>query len=254
MCWQTQSEAQPQMYRKQGERPMKTEVRFVISNPIAFTSEENYVHLGIKTCIVGGKLVALETVAEHDVAAGHDGIISKAWSAIASLLTLIEFGHGLPVNIGEVHTHAIEPASEVSMGLGFVKVGATLPREVPMPPAQLVATLSEKTRLQLNWYLLGRNSPSVIEQIKDYYKVLEQQKQMTAKSAPRYPPPEEARLLRNAVSHPEPESAKSYLRKNIGSSRIDPKNEAHIRFLESKVSLLQSEAQRVLDGKVPKWW
>jgi hypothetical protein len=123
-----------------------------------------------------------------------------------------------------------------------------------MPPATLVATLSEATRQQLNWFLLGQNSVSVIERIKDYYKVLEQQERVTAKNASQYRPPKEAKLLRNAVTHPEPKSAKSYLLKSIGSSRIDPKNEAHIRFLEGKVSLLQSEAQRILDGKVPKWW
>ncbi len=235
---------------------MKTEVKLVISNPIPCTCEEDYSHLGIEVSLVEGKLAALKTVVEHDIGAGHADIISKARSATASLLSLIELGHGCPANIEEVHTHAVEPASEVSIGLGFVKVAATLVRQIPMPPANLVANLGESTRLQLNWYLHGQNGSSAIERIKNYYNVLEEEKRLTKKSATPYEPPADARFLRNAVSHPDLNDPKvvDYLQKNLGASKIDPKNEAHIRFLEGQVLFLQSEAQRVLDGKVPKWW
>jgi len=49
---------------------MKTEVKFPISNPIAFTTEVSYEHLGVTTCIEAGKLAALKTVVEHDITAG----------------------------------------------------------------------------------------------------------------------------------------------------------------------------------------
>jgi hypothetical protein len=235
---------------------MKTEVKFVVSDPIAFTSEEDYSHLGIEIFIIDGKLVALQTVVEHDAAGGHDEIIAKARSRITPLLTLIEFGHGLPANIGAVLTHTLEPVSEVSIGLGFVRAEATLVRPVPMPPAELVAGLTEVTRLQIEWYLVGRNSPFAIERIKNYYKVLELEEQLTPKLVPPYHPPPEAMNLRNAVSHPQPDNRKvvSYLQKNLRSSKIDPKNKEHLSFLEQKATYLHSLAQCVLDAKVPKWW
>jgi hypothetical protein len=235
---------------------VKTEVTFSILNPIAFSSEESYSDLGIEISILDGKLVAFQTAVEHEVGDGHDEIVSKARSVVIPLLTLIEYGYGLPVNIGGVQTHTIEPASEVSVGLGFIKVGMALARRVPMPPAEILANLTEVTRLQMDWYLLGQNSPSVTERIQNFYKVLEQEKRLTAKGISPYLPPAEATYLRHAVSHPELNDPKvvSYLHGNVGSSKIDPKNELHIRFLERKLPLLQLEAQRVLDAKVPKWW
>lgn len=235
---------------------MRTEVRFAVSNPIPFTNVEDYSHLGIEISDVEGKLIALTTVVEHDIGAGRDEIMFKARAAITSLLTLIEFGYGLPVNLGQVQTRAIEPASEGSIGLGFVKVEVALARRVPMPPAETVADLSDATRLQLGWYLLGQNSPTVFERIKNYYKVLEQEKRLSVKNVFLYQPPDEMEYLRDVVSHPEfgnPDIL-DYLRKHIGSSHIDPQNEEHIRFLERKMPLLQLEAQRILETKLPKWW
>jgi hypothetical protein len=234
---------------------MKTEVRLELSNPIPFTTEENYSHLGIEVSIVEGKLVSLQTIVEHASGVGHSEIVSKARSAVVPLLTLIEYGYGLPVSIAAVHTHEIEPDSEVSIGLGYVKVGMALVRQVPMPPAVILSNLTEATRLQIDWFVIGQNSTSVIDRIKNLYKVLEQEKRLTADST-RYAPPTEATYLRHAVSHPHLDNPKvaDYLQQNIGSSEIDPKNESHIRFLEGKVPLLQSEAQDVLARKVPKWW
>jgi hypothetical protein len=243
-------------HRASEPQAVKTEVTFSISNPIAFSSEESYSHLGIEISILDGKLVALQTIVEHEVEAGRDEVVSKARSAAIPLLTLIEYSCGIPVNIGGIHTHAIEPVSEASSGLGFIKIEAALARHAPMPPAEILANLTEVTRLQMDWYLLGHSSPSVIERIQSFYKVLEQEQRITAGGTSPYIPPAEATYLRHAVSHPELDDPKvvRYLQASIGSPKIDPKNESHIRFLEGQLRLLQSEAQRILDAKVPKWW
>lgn len=235
---------------------MRTEVRFAVSSPIPFTNVEDYSLLGIETSVVDGKLVALTTVVEHGIGAEHGEIIIEARSAISSLLTLIEYGYGQPVTLGQVQTRTIEPASEVSIGLGFVKVNAALARRVPMPPAETVANLNEATRLQLGWYLLGQNSSSVFERIKNYYKVLEHEKRLTEKNVSPYLPSDEMKYLRDAVSHPELHNPclLKYLGSQINSAHIDPHNDGHIRFLEQKVPLLQSEAQRILEAKLPTWW
>jgi hypothetical protein len=235
---------------------MKTEVCFTVSNPIPFTDVEDYSPLGIEISVVEGKLIALTTVVEHDVGTGRDEIASKSRAAITSLLILIQYGFGLPVNLGPIQTRVIEPASEVSIGLGFVKVEVALARRVPMPPAETVANLSDATRLQLGWYLLGQNSPTVFERIKNYYKVLEQEKRLTEKNVSPYIPPDEMKYLRDAVSHPELRNPGllKYLGNQINSTHIDPQNEEHIRFLEQKMPLLQSEAQRILEAKLSKWW
>jgi hypothetical protein len=176
-------------------------------------------------------------------------------SAVVPLLTLIEYGYGLPVSIAVVHTHEIEPDSEVSIGLGYVRTGVALARQVPMPPATILSKLTEATHLQMDWFVIGQNSTSVIDRIKNLYKVLEQEKRLTADSTP-YVLPAEATYLRHAVSHPQLDNPKvlDYLQQNIDSSEIDPKNESHIRFLEGTLPLLQSEALNVLAGKVPNWW
>ena len=32
------------------------------------------------------------------------------------------------------------------------------------------------------------------------------------------------------------------------------KNETHVRFLEGRLAVLQQEAQRIVEAKVPRWW
>lgn len=98
----------------EAEHKMKTEVKFPISNPIAFTSEANYERLGVTTCMEAGKLVALKTVVEHDIATGHSDIISEARGRMTALLTLIEYSSGVTPNIGQVQTHAVDPDSGLS--------------------------------------------------------------------------------------------------------------------------------------------
>lgn len=235
---------------------MKTEVTFTISNPVAFEAKENYEHLGITTQIKEDKLIGLKTVVEHDSAAGHSDIVSEARVHLTPLLTLIEYSCGLPAHLDGVQTHAIEPDSAVSIGLDFVKVAATLFRKVPMPPAGIVENLTEGTRLQLSWYTLGQKSDSVFERIKYFYMVLEQEAKSAAKIGLPYTVPPEAKHLRDAVSHPEIGNAEiiQYLQKEIGSSKIDPANDAHVQFLAKKLPVVQLEAQKVLSGKVPRWW
>jgi RNase_H superfamily len=108
-------------------------------------------------------------VVEHHATAGHDEIVSDARDRVPSLVTLIEYSTGVVPNISEVQTHAIEPNSEVSLGLGFIKVAATLVCQAPMPPAETVKRLSGRTRMLMGWYLRGQKSESVIDRIKYFY-------------------------------------------------------------------------------------
>jgi len=235
---------------------MKTEVKFPISNPILFTAEANYEHLGITTCIEAGRLAALKTVVEHHATAGHDEIVSDARDRVASLVTLIEYSTGVVPNISEVQTHAIEPKSEVSLGLGFIKVAATFVRQVPMPPAETVKRLSGRTRMLMGWYLRGQKSESVIDRIKYFYMVLDGKEKKTANKSSPYKPPQECKLVRDAVSHAKTGSPEiiSYLKREIQFTVIDPTKESHMQFLRKKVSPIQQEAERILNSKVPQWW
>jgi hypothetical protein len=238
------------------EHNMKTEVKFPISNPISFPAEVSYEHLGITTCMEAGKLSGLKTVVEHDLTAGHDDIVSDARDRVVDLLTLIEYSTGVAPNISEVQTRTTDPESEVSLGLGFIRLAATIVRQVPMPPAELVENLSGGTRMLIGWYIRGQKSESVIDRIKYFYMVLDgEQKRTSQKSLP-YKPPQEYKLVRDAVSHTKAGNPDviAYLKREIQFTVIDPTNESHMQFLEKKVRLIQQEAQRILNSKVPKWW
>jgi hypothetical protein len=235
---------------------MKTEVKFLISNPIAFTAEESYENLRITTCMEVGKFVALKTVVEHEATAGHSEIVSVARDRVADLLTLIEYSTGVAPNIREVQTHPIDPDSEVSLGVGFVKVVATMVRQVPMPPADIVENLNGGTRRLIGWYVLGQKSESVIDRIKYFYMVLDEEEKRTSQKSQPYKPPQECKLVRDAVSHTRAENPAviSYLKQEIQFTVIDPTNESHMQFLEKKAPLIEQEAQRILNTKVPPWW
>jgi hypothetical protein len=235
---------------------MKTEVQFAILHPIAFEGEESYEWLGISTCFQEGKLTALKTVVEHEAGAGHDEILSNARAQFIPLTSLIEYGCGLPVSLGGVQTRTVEPASPVSIGLDFVKMDAVLFRKVPMPPAKLLSSLTESVRKQITWLALGQKSQSVIERIKYYYMVLEQEERMTAQTYQPYASSQEAKYLRNAVSHPEIDDPRitKYLDHEIRATKIDPNNQSHIRFLEKKVSILQHAAEAIVNMRIPRWW
>jgi len=235
---------------------MKTEVKFPISNPIPFTAEASYAQLGITTCMEAERLTAIKTVVEHHVTAGHDEIVSEARARLVPLMTLIEYGSGVPVTLGEVHTRAVEPASPVAIGLGFIKVDATIFRKIPMPPVQIVESLMEASRKQVYWLLLAQKTQSPIDRIQYLYMVLEQEEKLTAQTPQPYSPSREARYLRNAVSHPEIDDPRitKYLQQEIQATRVDPSNESHIRFLEKKVPLLLKDAQAIVAAKIPEWW
>jgi len=235
---------------------MKTEVKFPISNPIAFTAEVSYEHLGVTICIEAGKLAALKTVVEHDITAGHSNIVSEARGRMTTLLTLIEYSSGVIPDIGQVQTHTVDPDSEISLGLGYIKLAATLVRQVPMPPADMVENLSGGTRVLIGWYVRGQKSESVIDRIKYFYMVLDAEAKRTSQKSHPYNPPQECKLLRDAVSHTRAGNPNvvGYLKQEIQSTIIDPTNESHIQFLERKVPLIQHEAQRILNLKVPQWW
>jgi hypothetical protein len=235
---------------------MKTEVKFPISNPIAFTTEVSYEHQGVTTCMEAGKLVALKAVVEHDITAGHSDIVSEARGRMMALLTLIEYSSGVTPDIGQVQTHTVDPDSEVSIGLGFIKLAATLVRQVPMPPAEIVENLSGSTRMLIGWYVRGQKSESVIDRIKYFYMVLDGEVKRTSQKSHPYSPLQECKYLRDAISHPKvgnPDLV-NYLKQEIQSTTIDPTNESHLRFLERKVPVIQREAQRILNLKVPQWW
>jgi hypothetical protein len=235
---------------------MKTEVKFPISNLIQFTAEVDYEHLGITTCLEAERLTALKTVVEHDATAGHDEIVSLARDRVAALVTLIEYSTGVAPNINEVQTHTIDPESEVSVGLGFIKLAATLVRQVPMPPAETVKRLSGRTRMLMGWYLRGQKSESVIDRIKYFYMVLDGEEKKTANKSSPYKPPHECKLVRDAVSHAKTGSPEviSYLKREIQYTVIDPTKESHMQFLRTKASLIQQEAERILNAKVTRWW
>jgi hypothetical protein len=167
---------------------MKTEVKFPISNPIAFTTEASYEHLGVTTCMEAGKLAALKTVVEHDIAAGHSDIVSEARGRMTALLILIEYSSGVTPDIGEVQTHTVDPDSEISIGLRFIKLAATLVRQVPMPPADMVENLSSSTRALIGWYVRGQKSESVIDRIKYFYMVLDEEAKRTSQKSHPYNP------------------------------------------------------------------
>ncbi len=235
---------------------MKTAVKFPISNPIAFTTEVSYDHLGVTTCMEAGKLVALKTVVEHDITAGDSDIVAEARHRMADLVTLIEYSSGVCLNFDEEQVHPIDPESEVSLSLRFIKMAATIVRQVPMPPAEIVENLSRSTRMLMGWYLRGEKSESVIDRIKYFYMVLDREQKRNSQKQKPYKPPQECKLLRDAVSHARSGNPDvvSYLKNEIHFTVIDPTNESHIRFLERKVPLIQQEAQRILNSKVPQWW
>ena len=108
----------------------------------------------------------------------------------------------------------------------------------------------------MGWYLRGRNSESVIDRIKYFFMVLDEEEKRTANKSSPYKPPQECKLLRDAVSHTRAgnPAVTSYLKQEIQFTVIAPANESHMQFLRKKAPLMQQEAQRILDSKVPSWW
>jgi len=112
------------------------------------------------------------------------------------------------------------------------------------------------TRVLIGWYVRGQKSESVIDRIKYFYMVLDTEAKRTSQKTHPYNPPQECKLLRDAVSHTRAGNPNvvSYLKQEIQSTVIDPTNESHIQFLERKAPLIQHEAQRILNLKLPQWW
>jgi len=235
---------------------VKTRVSFRISSPIKFTSVEDYSVLGIWLSFDEVKsLEIIDTIIEHDDDAGHDDIVAEARITIAPLIALIEYGHGSSVNIAAVHTHTIEPESSLQIALGY-GTSATVTRSVSMPKKEIVANLSDVARRQLEWYSHAESSTSITERIKDYYLILELESRLTAGTPTPYQSPPETIYLRDSVSHAELDNPKvqTYLQQHISATRIDRKNEKHIEFLKNKIPVLQREAQKIVEAKVPRWW
>lgn len=232
---------------------MRTEVAFLLTIPVPFTAVEDYSGLGIEMSVRDGKLTELRTVVDHDAGVGQEELILKGRMAVESLLTLTEFASGLHVDVSAARTRELVPRSEVSSVVRSFTADGVVVRLVAMPPQSAVANLTEATRRQLHWYLIAQNSQSPIDRIKNYFKVLEQEEELTKGCSKTYKPPDEAKKLRDAVSHPTLRND-AYLQMHLHSNNIDPRNDSHIRFLESKVPILQSAAQEILDEKIPKWW
>jgi len=192
---------------------------------------------------------------EHDEKAGHDNIVAEARTTIAPLVALIEYGHGSPVKVAAVDTHTIEPVSPLEIALGF-STSAAVTRSVSMPKKETVANLSEVARRQLEWYSHAESSMSITERIKNHYLILELERRITAGTPTPYQPPPEATYLRHSVSHAELDDPKvqAYLQQHIGATHIDSKNEKHIEFLKNKLPVIQREAQKIVEAKVPRWW
>jgi len=233
---------------------MKTEVAFVVEGRPEFTSfGEEYQVEGISFSFEGKVLAKVHVIVTHDGQTGHDEILAVARDRIESLLALLHFGRGAPLQLGAVEWQGIEPQSPVRIGLGFVKTQASLIRPIPLPPRNLVIGLDRALVLQLGWYNSGTTALWVIEKIRNYFEVLEVENVVTNGS---YGIPATMRWLRNAVSHPvisDPQ-IKSFLQAHIGTDQIDPNNEKHIQFLESQVECIRKEAQDILARKVAPWW
>jgi hypothetical protein len=235
---------------------MRTRVKLKIASPIEFRTDVDYKSLGIASKFEDHRLVALELVIVHDRNARREQVVGLAQDKVMRLLALIQYGSGRTIEIASDETHAISPRSPIAIELGYIKLAATLSRSIPLPPISLVKRVSPEVTQQLGWYNSAQNSSWIIEKIRNYFEVLELERYMPPVSSKPYEPPPEAKWLRDAVSHPRLNNpkARNYLQGHLGTDHIDPNNERHLRFLESKVQLIQTEAQRVLSSRVPKWW
>ncbi len=238
---------------------MKSQIQFDVEDAPEFRSREDYTSLGIQLCFNGDILTALQVVTEHEDKANRNEIVALARETIGPLLALVEFGKGVPLKLGMVHTPTVQSKSEdVATVTGSFGADSILFRHpIPLPPLKTVAELlaATETRLQLIWYNRAKESGWVVDKIRSYYAVLELE-QETYKRASQSPKWQEMKWVRDAVSHPRlgNQTIKNYLRKQIQADHIEPGNELHSQFLRQKLQVLEDEARNILEQKVPKWW
>ncbi|MBI4166667.1 MAG: hypothetical protein HY508_13130 [Acidobacteria bacterium] len=227
---------------------------FDVTSSTPFFSKENYEALGITARFEGEKLVGLQVTIEHDEDTEYEKLVAEANRKIVRLLQLIEFGTGVPLQIGPARIGPLESESLAAICVCSVKANATLTIPIPLPPPEMVAKLRDEELRQLAWYNSAAKSSLDVEKIRSFYQVLELEKQLTGGS---YLPPPEMTYLRHAVSHPQlgDESVKEYLRaNNLHSDHIDLSNTSHVDFIKARVEPLRQEARRVIEKRLPKWW
>jgi hypothetical protein len=221
---------------------------FAISGPV-----EDYKSHGIELTADGNQITHIAAIVEQDEhdQPRYEEVVLLARDRIVPFLGLLGFITGRTLKLGEVEATPLNyPGFYVvaSCSTPFESLGPRGNVHPLLPATKLVAKLTPELAQQLAWFNAGESAQWSVERIRNYYEVLELEKELR----PAYKPPDECRWLRHAVSHPRLTDPKvtAYLQASISSSFIDPNDDSHLRFLEEKVKLLRAVAYGIIDPQL----
>jgi hypothetical protein len=232
----------------------KTRVSFRLTSPLAIAGlPEDYGGYGIEVTAEGHQITHVVATVEHHDNPRYEDVVLLARDRITPFLALLRFVTGKGIALGKIVATPVDYAGAwvvATMTANYESLGPKGNAHPFLPPKKLVARVTAAAELaaQLAWFNAGESAEWSFERIRNYYEVLE----LEEESRPPYKAPDECRWLRNAVSHPRPEnhSVRDYLQGTISNDFIDPNNDAHVRFVESKVSLLRTTARDVIDPQL----
>jgi len=158
-------------------------------------------------------------------------------------------GHGVSYSLGQITE--IGPSGTVKEGHAFCGVDTLLarPQNVDITRASFSDVLQNKNSKlarQLSHYRRGIASPDIIEQIREFYLVLEDEYPSNHPFLQKY------RYVRNLVSHAELDTERSVeeAKKIVGKAYLDPSAPEDMDALQTHLNEIKYEAERVIKSKI----
>ena len=158
-------------------------------------------------------------------------------------------GRGVSCSLGQITE--IGPPGTVKTGRAFYGVDALLStlQNVDITTASFSDVLQNKnTKLarQLSHYRRGVASSDVVEQIREFYQVLEDE------YPENHPFMQKYRYVRHLVSHAEltDKRSKEEAKKIVGKPYLDPSAPEDMRALETHLDEIKNKAEQVIRSKI----
>lgn len=165
---------------------------------------------------------------------------------------IISFITGLPVSCTLRQINEIGPAGTVRTGAVPFTGGADLacmPQEVDLTAPRIYDVLYNKNKKlarQLSHYRRGISSSDVIQKIREFYQVVEDE------YSKHHPFIEKYKYVRILLSHPEMdrERSKAEAKKIVGKEYFDPSSPQDMTALEIHLKQIKDEAERIIKSKI----
>lgn len=161
-------------------------------------------------------------------------------------------GYGVACSLKQINEIG-EEVGAAKIGAIFFSVGGLLvkPGEVDLTKPAFSRVIQEKDKKlarQFSHFRLGISSLDVIEQIREFYQIIEDEYGENDPKTQKY------KCLRNLLSHPElikPESKAAAIAM-VGKSYLDPSEPSDISVLLKHLVNLKNDAMCIIESKIQK--